>query len=211
MYKTIESNIISGPAQLAAPDFGTEEFTFQSQCVRIVTVDGVAYFIAKDLAAILGYRNPRQAVRSHVNKSDRITVHSLDGNRGNPYQLAVNESGMYALILASRKQEAQEFKHFVTSEILPAIRKTGRYEIEGAKPTLMEQIATALRGRGAAKARQLNKIVTHRNGEFSIRIGSYWVRHLKTLNVAGLPLSHALREGRALSAVREGPVKRLVQ
>jgi hypothetical protein len=211
MHKTMESTIISGPAQLASPDFGTNEFQFQNQCVRTVTIDGTAYFIAKDLAAVLGYRNPRQAVRSHVNRSDRITVHSLDGNRGNPYQLAVNESGVYALVFGSRKPEAQEFKHWVTSEVLPRLRKTGHYEMGTTPPSFWAEINQALRSRGAARGRQVSRIVAHRNGLFSVKIGTYWVHDLSALNVAGLPLSHALREGRALSAIREGPVKTLVQ
>jgi prophage antirepressor-like protein len=218
MYPT-ENCIVSGPAQLAGPVV-VEERRFHDQRIRVVTVDGVAQFVAMDVAAILEYANTRQAVHMHVSKGNRDAVCLTDAIGRMQRLTTVNEAGLYELIMGSEKPAAREFRQWVVSEVLPSIRETGRYELETgryelktATVPLMEQIAAALHGRGAAKGRQLNKVIAHRDGTFSIRIGKYWVRNLSTLNVAGLPLSHTLREGRALSAVREGPgpAKRLIQ
>jgi prophage antirepressor-like protein len=219
----IESNLVSGPAQLATPDFGTEkqplsgpipveteELRFQNQRIRIAIIDGVAQFVAKDVAEVLEYANTRQAVHMHVSKANRDAVCLTDAIGRTQTWTTVNEAGLYELILGSKKPAAREFRDWVVSEVLPSIRKTGRYMLETATIPLSAQIMLmkitgALRYRGASREKQLNRIRAHRDGTFSIRIGRHWVRHLSTLNVAGLPLSHALREGRALSAVREGP------
>jgi prophage antirepressor-like protein len=206
MLNQDQSLINPAAKQVAAP---IASFAFHGYPVRIVTENGQEYFLAADVAGILGFKNARQAVRSHVNKADRITVHSLDGNRGYPYQLAVTESGVYALAFGSRLPEAQEFKRWVTSEVLPALRKTGRYESRKAPP-LLEQITAALRGRGVAKARQLNRIVAHRDGTFSYRIGHHWARRVKPVD-PHFNLSHALREGLALGCLAGSPeVKQLI-
>jgi prophage antirepressor-like protein len=202
-----QSEIVINPAteQVAATfDIPTiSSFKFQDHPVRIVMVNGVEFFLAKDLAPILGYGHAREAVRSRVDKRDRITVSSPDaiGQRGNPTALAVNESGLYALILGSRKPEAHAFKYWVTSEVLPTIRKTGRYELQPRVPALLGQITGMLRGRGAAKERQLNRIVAHRDGSFSFRIGKHWTRRVQPVDACALPLAHALREGLAVSAL----------
>jgi hypothetical protein len=127
----------------------------------------------------------------------------MDTPGGSQTLLAVNESGLYALILGSTKPEARRFKDWVTGEVLPAIRKTGRYELGDATP-LLTQITAMLRGRGPAKEWQLNKIVAHRDGRFSIRIGKHWVRRITSLDVGDLPRSHSLRQGVALGAFHSG-------
>lgn len=176
-------------------------FNFHGHSVRVITKDGQTYFMAVDVADILGFKNARQAVRNYVNKADRITVLSQDSNPGNPYRLAVNESGVYALTFGSRKPEAQEFKRWVTSEVIPAIRQTGRYETRGLPPALLGRITDALCGRGAAKTRALNRIVAHRDGTVSLRIGSRWVRRVKPVEATAHPLAHGLREGLTLSVL----------
>jgi prophage antirepressor-like protein len=181
-------------------------FEFHNQPVRIVMADGVAMFLVKDLAPILGYSHAREAARTRVDKRDRGTVRNPDAtcSGGNPFVLAVNESGLFALVLGSTKPEAQAFRYWVTSEVLPTLRKTGRYEMKAKVPALLEQISTMLQGRGAAKNRQLNKIVAHRDHSFSFRIGKRWARHVSMLDVSSLPRSHSLREGIALSALMAG-------
>ena len=96
--------------------------------LRIIDEDGAVWFVAKDVAEILGYKNPRQAVASHVDKEDKNTVQIQDGI-GNPAKTIINESGLYSLVLSSKLPKAKAFKRWVTSEVLPSIRKTGKYEI----------------------------------------------------------------------------------
>lgn len=98
--------------------------------VRVMQVKGQPYFVGKDIAEALGYSNSRDALAKHVHEDDKITVAIRDGKKGNPNQVCINESGMYALIFGSELETAKEFKHWVTSEVLPSIRKTGGYNAE---------------------------------------------------------------------------------
>lgn len=95
--------------------------------IRSMNINGQPYFVGKDIADALGYSNSRDALAKHVHDDDKITVAIHDGNKGNPNQVCINESGMYALIFGSKLEQAKEFKHWVTSEVLPSIRKTGGY------------------------------------------------------------------------------------
>lgn len=95
--------------------------------VRVMQVKGQPYFVGKDIAEALGYSNSRDALAKHVHEDDKITVAIRDGKKGNPNQVCINESGMYSLIFGSELETAKEFKHWVTSEVLPSIRKTGGY------------------------------------------------------------------------------------
>lgn len=98
--------------------------------IRMVEIDGEPYFVGKDVADILGYINSRKALIDHVDEEDKNTVTIRDGIPGNPNQVVINESGLYSLILSSKLPKAKEFKHWVTSEVLPSIRKTGSYIAE---------------------------------------------------------------------------------
>ena len=100
--------------------------------IRSMTINGEPWFVGKDIAAALGYSNPRDAISKHVDDEDKISVAIRDGNKGNPNQVIVNESGMYSLILSSKLEGAKRFKRWVTSEILPSIRKTGAYATDSA-------------------------------------------------------------------------------
>ena len=96
--------------------------------VRTVTKDGEPWFVAADVCRALGYSNSRKAIHDHVDAEDKNTVTNRDGiQRGNPNMVVINESGLYSLILSSKLPRAKEFKHWVTSEILTSIRKTGSY------------------------------------------------------------------------------------
>lgn len=95
--------------------------------VRAVSIDNEPYFVGKDVAEILGYSNPRDALNRHVDGDDKNTVVFHDGTSGNPNLTVINESGLYSLILSSKLPKAKEFKRWVTSEVLPTIRKTGGY------------------------------------------------------------------------------------
>lgn len=103
-------------------------FNFEGNKVRTLKVDDEPYFVGKDVASILGYSNTRDALNKHVDSEDKNTVAIHDGiTRGNPNQVVINESGLYSLILSSKMPNAKRFKHWVTSEVLPAIRKHGAY------------------------------------------------------------------------------------
>ncbi len=102
--------------------FKNEEFE-----VRTVEADKGPWFVGKDVATILGYTNTRKALADHVDPEDKNTVTIRDGIAGNPNQTIINESGLYSLILGSKLPSAKRFKHWVTSEVLPAIRRNGVY------------------------------------------------------------------------------------
>lgn len=96
--------------------------------VRTADINGVPYFVGKDVAEILGYSNTRKALLDHVDeedKTDGVTIRDSIGREQAP--VLINESGLYSLILSSKLPTAKKFKRWVTSEVLPAIRKTGGY------------------------------------------------------------------------------------
>lgn len=104
--------------------FNSEEFGD----VRTVTINGDPWFVGKDVAAALGFTNPRDAISTHVFDEDK-GVESIDTLGGKQKMTVINESGLYALVFGSRLKSAQRFKHWVTSEVLPAIRRTGGYQM----------------------------------------------------------------------------------
>ena len=105
--------------------------------VRTMTNDrGETFFVGKDVAMALGYSNPLKAVRDHVDLEDKTVNESFTVNGTS--LIFINESGLYALILSSKLPQAKAFKRWVTSEVLPAIRKTGRYELTS---TELKQLA----------------------------------------------------------------------
>lgn len=97
--------------------------------VRTVSIEGEPWFVGKDVAEILGYANPSKALTDHVDEEDKLNNESLSslGQRGG---WLINESGLYSLILSSKMPNAKRFKHWVTSEVLPAIRKHGMYAVD---------------------------------------------------------------------------------
>ena len=107
--------------------------------VRIIEFNNEPWFVGKDVAAILGYVNPSKALLDHVDDDDKVNNDSLSslGQRGG---WLINESGLYSLILSSKLESAKRFKKWVTSEVLPAIRKTGSY----AMPKGNDLIAAAV-------------------------------------------------------------------
>ena len=97
--------------------------------IRTCVMDGETYFVGKDVASALGYKNSMDALMRHVDEEDKQTSGFTMG--GQKYTMTViNESGLYALILSSKLESAKRFKRWVTSEVLPQIRKNGRYELE---------------------------------------------------------------------------------
>lgn len=96
--------------------------------IRTVNISGEPWFVGKDVAEVLGYSNNRKAIADHVyeeDKTDGVTIRDSMGREQNP--ILINESGLYSLILSSKLPNAKEFKRWVTSEVLPSIRKHGAY------------------------------------------------------------------------------------
>lgn len=94
--------------------------------MRILTINNEPWFVGKDVAVALGYSDTNQAIRKHVEKEDKLTS-QIDGSGQKRNITVINESGLYALIFGSKLPNAKRFKHWVTSEVLPSIRKTGEY------------------------------------------------------------------------------------
>ena len=118
------ADLFSGASAQSTPSV----FNFGAHAVRIVVRNGEPWFVAADVAEALGYRNAPDAARNlgeHQKASTQI-VRSTSG--GNPNVTIINESGLYRLVLRSRKPAAEQFSDWVTGEVLPSIRKSGRYE-----------------------------------------------------------------------------------
>lgn len=115
-------------------------FDFENNKIRVLKINDEPWFVGKDLTDILGYSNSRKALKDHVDKEDQqilksrnVTLENIP-NRG---LTAVNESGMYSLILSSKLPNAKKFKRWVTSEVLPAIREDGAYITDNKAMQLM--------------------------------------------------------------------------
>lgn len=143
--------------------------------VRTVELDGQPWLVGKDVAEALGYKNPGKAIIAHVDEDDKrleMLSQGTDSQNGNVSPSSktalINESGLYSLILSSKMPKAKAFKHWVTSEVLPAIRKNGVYEtvkaqqhIEQLKAT-NERLTAAIQAVSTAKE-QLAEVTDLRN------------------------------------------------
>lgn len=106
--------------------------------VRTIMIDGEPWFVGKDVANALGYSRERDAIANHVDKDDAVK-HGVTDSIGREQQTTViNESGLYSLIFGSKLESAKKFKKWVTSEVLPQLRKTGSYGIPKLPQTPME-------------------------------------------------------------------------
>lgn len=127
--------------------------------VRAVVIGGEPYFVGKDVAEILGYTNPSKALSDHVDDEDKLNNESLSslGQRGG---WLINESGLYSLILSSKLPSAKKFKRWVTSEVLPSIRRHGMYAADEliANPDLAITAFTALKHE-RERTRQLSETI----------------------------------------------------
>lgn len=113
--------------------------------VRTVTIDGEPWFVAKDVAMALGYAKPENAVANHIDSEDKTST-LIQGSGSNYKSKAtlINESGLYSLVLSSKLPTAKKFKHWITSEVLPAIRRTGGYIANAETMTDAEIMSKAL-------------------------------------------------------------------
>lgn len=123
--------------------------------VRSLMVNGEPYFVGKDIAEILGYSNSRKALLDHVDeddKTDGVTIRDSIGREQTP--VLINESGLYSLILRSQLPSAKRFKRWVTSEVLPAIRKHGVFVMDD----IMNNTDALIEALQAFKAERLQRI-----------------------------------------------------
>lgn len=115
--------------------------------IRTCEVNGETYFVGKDVASALGYTNTMKAIRDHVDEEDKLGERIVLSGQ-NRQATVINESGLYSLILSSKLESARRFKRWVTSEVLPAIRRNGRFELEQHNKQLANQ-ARLLENRNA--------------------------------------------------------------
>lgn len=143
----------------------TLNFTFNHAEVRTVTEGEIIWFVGKDVATILGDTNPERAIRKFVDEEDRRVTElvTLEGERMvNREMTFITEYGVYSLILSSHTEEAKKFKHWVTHEVLPSIRKQGFYSIlpdqelinllvkrQSENPTFLREAAVDLKSKKA--------------------------------------------------------------
>lgn len=115
-----------------SPDFGQ---------IRTIQQNGEPWFVGKDVAKILGYERADNAIRNHVDDEDKL-MHQISASGQNREMYIINESGLYSLILSSKMPKAKAFKRWITSEVIPAIRKTGKYEAMAQAVPINDEPAT---------------------------------------------------------------------
>lgn len=106
--------------------------------IRTVEQDGGIWFVGKDVAEALGYSNPSNAVISHVDDEDKLRTQIKYAGQNREVSI-INESGLYSLVLSSKLPSAQAFKRWITSEVIPSIRKTGSYNKPSKQPTTQQE------------------------------------------------------------------------
>ncbi|WP_418419701.1 BRO family protein [Blautia sp.] len=151
--------------------FNNEEFGQ----VRTLVINGEPWFVGKDVAEILGYSNTRKALADHVDEEDK-GVTKCDTLGGVQDLTVINESGLYSLILSSKMPNAKKFKHWVTSEVLPAIRKHGIYATDNVIDNILNnpdfgiQLLTKLKEERTARveAERRNAILMHVNKTYTV-------------------------------------------
>ncbi|NBU82918.1 MAG: hypothetical protein EBS55_14860, partial [Flavobacteriaceae bacterium] len=194
-------------------------FNFENQNVRTVLIDGEIWFVASDVTKILGYANGRDAISKHCldGVAKKYTIKDIV-NRSQEATI-INESGVYQLVLASRMPNAEKFKDWVTSQILPSIRKTGSYSVTPKKELSIEEMTLLviqnMQSKIADQQKQLEeqrpkvefaeKISNTKNavsiGDFAKVIGwgqnklFQWLRDKKYLMHNNIPYQHYIDAG----------------
>lgn len=132
--------------------------------VRTIVKNEEVWFVGKDVAEALGYSNTRDALTKHIDNEDRADVAIHDG-RQNRSMIIINESGLYSLVFSSKLPSAKKFKHWVTREVLPSIRKTGSYSmkqqpVDDTKKLRSEAMLLNARTRQAKMWKELSQMTT---------------------------------------------------
>lgn len=120
--------------------------------VRTLVIDGEVMFVGKEVADILGYSNTQKAIRDHVDEDDKLTERIVLSGQ-NREAVFINESGLYSLIISSKMPNAKKFKRWITTEVLPSIRKHGVYAVDEVlqNPDVLIQALTELKKRARRK------------------------------------------------------------
>ncbi len=129
-------------------------FKFHDSDVRTVLIDNEVYFVGKDVAETLGYKDTKNALKQHVYDEDKMGWQITTPSRGIQTVTVINESGVYALVFGSKLPRAKEFKHWVTSDVLPSIRKTGGYKI----PSTPEEMIDLLLQNSSNANKRIDKV-----------------------------------------------------
>ena len=182
-------------------------FNFEGNEVRTLKINDEPYFVGKDAANILGYSNTRKALQDHVDledKKDGVTIRDSIGRNQKP--TVINESGLYSLILSSKMPNAKRFKRWVTSEVLPAIRKTGSYQIpqtpeEQLKLTM--QVTNRLVGRVDKVEKDLQHIKDTAEVDEQQRYELLQARKARVMKACGGENSNYYREKKAKKVFAE--------
>lgn len=134
-------------------------FNFESHEVRSLLLNNEPWFIGKDVAEALGYSKARNAIATHIDSEDKKDA-PIQGTLGGVQEMTViNESGLYSLVLSSKLPSAKKFKRWVTSEVLPALRKTGQYQVkELSGSELMAKALIEAQSVLAAKDKQIEEM-----------------------------------------------------
>ncbi len=134
-------------------------FNFENHEVRSLLINSEPWFVGKDVAEVLGYAKPLNAIAQHVDKDDSLKQGLTDSLGRQQKTIFVNESGLYALIFGSKLESAQKFKRWVTSEVLPTLRKTGQYQVkELSGQELMAKALIEAQSVLAAKDKQIEQM-----------------------------------------------------
>lgn len=135
-------------------------FDFEESAVRVVTIDDAPWFVATDIAAILGYRNAPDMTRNL--DQDETDTHILRSSSQNRELTIISESGLYNAIFRSRRNEARAFRCWVTGTVLPALRRTGRYDLSPAETgSGPDQADAALLNARVATVREARRLFGH--------------------------------------------------
>ena len=157
------------------------KFEFEGRGVRTVVIEDEPWFVAKDVCEILGIANHRDAA-GNLDSDERKVVGITDPIGNNQKTLIVSESGLYALIFKSRKENAKRFRKWVTAEVLPQIRKTGRYEVTSLE--MPKSLPEALRAYADALERE--QVLLEDKSELEVRLDEakewYSIKRMEKLN-----------------------------
>ncbi|MZT11251.1 hypothetical protein EAI80_00760 [Catenibacterium sp. co_0103] len=133
-------------------------FNFENHEVRSLLINSEPWFVGKDVAKILGYKDTSDALKKHVDGEDKLTRRFADSGQSREMYI-INESGLYSLVLSSKLPSAKKFKRWVTSEVLPTLRKTGQYQVkELSGSELMAKALIEAQNVLAAKDKQIEEM-----------------------------------------------------
>ena len=172
--------------------------------IRSMNIDGQPYFVGKDIAEALGYEKPRNAIATHVHEDDKTTA--LIQGTGSNYKskaVLINESGMYALIFGSKLEQAKEFKHWVTSEVLPSIRMTGGYNSQQSDEYKAKRLEVMMINAKARLMKEQNKRI-----EMLIKNPEYTTNEF-TADITVIPKVYTAAEVGAMLGVSANKIGRI--